>query len=510
MATFRRAVVRHADRKRTFFLAQQKRFQSSSPPSSSYSSLFMSGHGWTGAFGTGPDTMFSPETSSVSAEDRESSFTSIHQHISEEIGQVVNAAAGWGHTVLQCKNYKGEIKTYVAGRPYDFQALLRLNRLPCFVRRAAISMSLKLDEEADLGFLGSNAVEGYFKLDDMPAFQKTVLPQFQEIQLPDGDVPLVDPQSQTLAASAGLTALIGKSGKAYSFGLNKCGQCGVGDDESVHIWQPSHIELGDGDETKVTDVALGLQHGLVLDENGYVHAFGKSSRGQLGIALSREGTEEPDDSTISTINSSVDYEYSPIRVSNFEITSDSGLPVELPRGERNVKKIAAGFNHSAAITKSNHAFLWGKNVLLDPETLKAVDSLAPIQIKGLPQNLEILDISCGSHHTSILLEDGSVYATGITTDTKEQIGGKTLVQIIPPGLIDMPVRQFISHFDRTTVVAGECGEQVLEVQLWSTEELRKEAVFEPCWVEEMLTQTDQIMSVHRGWLHTVVVGGTDR
>ncbi len=501
MAIFRIGIT-HAHHKQ--ILVQQKRFQSSS--------LFIAGHAWTGAFGTGPQTMLSTETSTVSPEDRENSFTNIvnegmGMNISGDmdLGQmkIVNAAAGWGHTILQCQNgTKGEIKTFAAGRPYDFQALLRLNRLPSFIRRAAVSLSLQLDEEADMGFWGNKIAETYLSLDDLPTFQKSVLPYFKEIKLPNGDVPLLGSNNnQTLAASAGLTALIGESGKVYTFGLNKCGQCGVGDKESVHIWHPLPIRLtGGDDDTKFTDVALGLQHGLVLDENGHVYAFGKSSRGQLGAM---------DDTNSLALESKVDFQCSPVKVGHFEIRTDSKSPNDLSMGDSNVTKISAGFNHSAVVTKGNHAFVWGKNVALEPESHKAIDSSVPIHIRGLPENLKILDISCGSHHTSLLLEDGSVYATGITTDTKEQLGGDTTVQIIPPGLIDMPVRQFTSHFDRTTVVAGECGNQVLEVQLWSTEELRKEAVFEPSWVEEMFNQTDEITSVHRGWLHTVVIGGTD-
>jgi hypothetical protein len=508
---------------------------SSSTSLSSSSALFISGHGWTGAFGTGPETITSPQTSDVSPDERENNFTRINEV--QDMGEIVNVAAGWGHTVLLCKDKTDQnsdgIKMYVAGRPYDFQALLRLNRLPSFLRRAAVTLSLSLDEEKDLGFgekilkeiISRNDNDNQNQNNPLAEFRKSVFPNFQEIKLPNGDMPAFDPSNnhKTLAASAGFTAVIGKSGKAYTFGLNKSGQCGVGDTETIHIWDPLAIKLTNGisgssdngdDECKVTDVALGLQHGLVLDENGSIHSFGKGSRGQLGTPEDSvlDDLQVADTETgLMNLESNTDFEYSPVKVGHFDFGIQHGISNGvLSNSDAMVTNISAGWNHSAAITKSNHLWIWGKNVLIDPNAsgprIKAMDSIKPVNIKGLPVNLTILDVSCGSHHTSILMEDGSVYATGIATDTNDLIGGDFAVQIIQPGIIDMPVKQFKSHFDRTTIVAGENGRQILEVQLWSTEQLRSEAIFEPAWVEDILDNCHGINHVHRGWHHTIIAG----
>lgn len=443
----------------------------------------MAGDGWTGAFGTGTQTILSSDSSSVSPEERENNFKRIDGV--QGIGKIVNVAAGWGHSVLVCKSAENETKLYVAGRPFDFQALLRLYRLPSFIRRPALSLSLNLDEET----------------------RKSVFPYFEEVTLPDGDMPSIEINHQNLAASAGLTAVIGKTGKAYMFGLNKSGQCGVGNTEAIHIWKPTPIDFPMGNEERVvTDVALGLQHGLVLDKDGSLHAFGKGSRGQLGITDQQleGGLEEgPNDA-----KSNSDFAFSPVRVREFELQGEDLKYSKLSGTDSAVLKISAGWNHSAAVTRSNHAWIWGKNVLIDSSSgskTGTIDSTQPIHIKGLPE-LEILDISCGSHHTSILMEDGSVFATGIATDTNNIVGGELAVQIIPPGIIDLPLRQFKSHFDRTTIIAGEDGQQILEVQLWSTENLRRDAVFEPAWVDTINATCEKILTIQRGWLHSIVVG----
>eukprot|EP00957_Ditylum_brightwellii_P085613 6512946-Ditylum_brightwellii.AAC.1 len=62
----------------------------------------------------------------------------------------------------------------------------------------------------------------------------SVLPTLTEILLPNDDTPAVPSQflgkedtvpKTLLAASAGLTAIVGKSGTLYTFGLNNRGQC---------------------------------------------------------------------------------------------------------------------------------------------------------------------------------------------------------------------------------------------------------------------------------------------
>lgn len=501
------------------YLHFQKRCHSST-------SLYITGHGWSGAFGTGPETITSSATSYVSDEERENGFKPIHiidddandgdVHGTNRCdGHIVDAAAGWGHTVVLCKGGDGDgsdVKMYVAGRPYDFQSLLRLNRLPSFIRRAALTLSLTLDEDTGWSKNGESAGATHSETSDpdetakknqdllFTKFHKSIFPYFEQIRLPNNDVPVINTERRSLVASAGFTGVIGKSGNAYMFGLNRSGQCGVGNKDLIHIWEPTKVTLPDSQKNAVTDIALGLQHGMVLDETGKVYVWGKASRGQLGVTDEVREMNAFDDSDTKS-----DFQYSPIHI---DLKADTNLSDD----DAIVKRIGAGWNHSAVVTNSNDVWIWGKNVLINESedgtvgARNAVDSLVPVQIKGLPNNLEVTDISCGSHHTSILMEDGSVFARGISTDTKEPVGGDNVVQIVPPGLIDMPVKQFKSHFDRTTIVAGENGCQVLEVQLWSTEDLRDCGVFQPAWVETLLSDCDGIDFVHRGWHHTLVVG----
>ena len=131
---------------------------------------------------------------------------------------------------------------------------------------------------------------------------------------------------------------------------------------------------------------------------------------------------------------------------------------------------------------------------------------------------KVIDICCGSHHTAMLMDDGSVYGVGIGTGTKVPVHKP--VQLIPPGVVEMPVRHFEGHFDRTTIV-GSSGQQVLQVHLMAPREEEETAgvnggetndandygYFTPAWVDRLIDHdpTIRIQEVHRGWLHTVIV-----
>ena len=315
-----------------------------------------------------------------------------------------------------------------------------------------------------------------------------------------------------VVASGGLTAIIGQAGGTlYTMGLNNRGQCGVGY-ASNNVWVPQQVMGLSPDFARegreylyqahpVSQVALGLQHGYAICRQGNLYSWGKGDRSQLGQDATAGNFGISNDGTVSEFARHVRKAY------------------ELDGEERpdyfffpKAVQVASGFHHGAALTDTNQVYVWGKNVIRplaqDRKQKKvASDSRAPTPIKGLPPTLQVIKIACGSHHTAMLMEDGSVYAVGISTDVSNDIIFDPIL-CVPPGTIDMPVRQFEAHFDRTTIV-GKDGTQVLQFHLWHDPELREYGVFTPFWVDAMLENNLRIRSVHRGWLHTLVVTDED-
>eukprot|EP00550_Attheya_septentrionalis_P012273 CAMPEP_0198299258 /NCGR_PEP_ID=MMETSP1449-20131203/44051_1 /TAXON_ID=420275 /ORGANISM="Attheya septentrionalis, Strain CCMP2084" /LENGTH=497 /DNA_ID=CAMNT_0044000753 /DNA_START=53 /DNA_END=1543 /DNA_ORIENTATION=+ len=440
--------------------------------------VYVSGDGWTGALGS-PD--FVDFTRPAENSEEAFSLTEVKQYADQTpFSGVIAAAAGWGHSalIIQDPSTK-EKKLMVCGRPQDFQNLLRLRRIPPFIRSPLMKRSFDqfYEPDRDQPTMFDQLIDAMIG-DKHPTIStdrnltRTVFPHFVTVPLPDDDEP-IESSSVVLSASVGLTAVVGASGKLYTMGINSRGQCGV--EFSNNVWTPTPVVglstafPSEGrpklqQESNIVSVALGLQHGLAIDEQGSLFSWGKGHRGQLG--LGDKGQKFLDSSLVPH---SLPYA---MHIKHFPIPPTTTTTTPL---DTRVVQVSAGWNHSAGLTKSNHVFVWGKNVAPSEDLKKqpASDMDVPLLVQGLPEGLKVMNLSCGSHHTAMLLEDGSVYAVGVSTDNAEPIV-EHAVEMIPPGIVDMPARQFQSHVDRTTIV-GRDGTQVLEVQLWSHEELREDA-----------------------------------
>jgi alpha-tubulin suppressor-like RCC1 family protein len=557
VAQFRKGVVRRR-RKRTPSLAHQPllpnntcrttNHNSSTPAlNTTKSTLYAVGEGWTGALGTGrfdqtivghydnDDTAVEASTESSrpvrmifdatasTTDDKDASCDSVDSSC---------VAVGWGHTAVL-----RDQKLWVTGRPHDFSNLLRLRRLPKTVRQYAVeraaastiddddnaapsTLSSYFDPTLMVGRLVTSLTDAFVSKEaaDIPdwdaARQHSILSRLTPIPLPPE---ATDDPPVAVECSAGFTIVLTQSGSLYSFGLNAYGQCGIGT-ASNNVWLPQRVVGLNADEAKassknssshllleqphpVVSVKLGLQHALALNDQGQLFAFGKGDRGQLGrLPVAAEQlwaapvTKAMDITIVATTGSS------------------STMMKPVTRNLPPIAQIAAGLLHSAALDVNNEVYIWGKNILPHPligrEKLHALDARLPTRLQGLPTHLQVVQLSCGSHHTAMLLEDGSVWAVGVSSDTKEMLQQPVL--LVPAGLLELPVRQFTSHMDRTTIVAAN-GRQVLQVHLWKDPDLQDCAIFTPAWVDRLLEEDPamRIRSVHRGWVHTVIVTERD-
>ena len=110
----------------------------------------------------------------------------------------------------------------------------------------------------------------------------------------------------------------------FAWGWNIVGQLGNGSTNGSDV--PVKVRLPGG--TKVTEIAAGFAHSLAVTSTGAVFAWGKNYDGELG-----NGT-----------------------------TTDSDVPVKvnLPAGTK-VTAVAAGAEHSLAVTSTGAVLAWGFN-----------------------------------------------------------------------------------------------------------------------------------------------------
>ena len=146
----------------------------------------------------------------------------------------------------------------------------------------------------------------------------------------------------------------------------------------------------EGIPTDLVDVAVGKQHACVTDASGSVWCIGENGYGQLGDGTSCAGTNAgcPDLRFPGT----------------YETVEVSGI-------EDNAIAVAAGLNHSCALTETGSVYCWGLNTSGQVGLPPSWDRQEiPTVVPGLESG--VVDIHAAGNQTCALLEDGSAQCFG--------------------------------------------------------------------------------------------------
>ncbi|XP_038176815.1 probable E3 ubiquitin-protein ligase HERC6 isoform X2 [Arvicola amphibius] len=169
-------------------------------------------------------------------------------------------------------------------------------------------------------------------------------------------------------------------GRVFAWGAGSEGQLGIGVCKEINL-MPMKIKFP-GD-IKIVQVSCGHYHSLALSEDGQVFSWGSNSHGQLGLGKNCSSQASPK-----------------------IVKSLEGIPLA---------QVAAGGNHSFALSLTGTSFGWGSNsvgqLALSGEKAKAVKIHKPYSIGAL-KSLGVVYISCGYEHTAVLTQDGEVFTFG--------------------------------------------------------------------------------------------------
>ncbi|MFC7337592.1 hypothetical protein ACFQY0_10420 [Haloferula chungangensis] len=196
-------------------------------------------------------------------------------------------------------------------------------------------------------------------------------------------------------------------GKVFSWGSNNRGQLGNTLTTSNQV--PGQVK-DDGilAEKTVVTIATGEYHNLALSANGEVFSWGENSQGQLGKG------------------SSLDYSAQPVAV-----IADGALAGKI------VTAIAAGDNHSLALTADGLVFAWGDNGQDQLGTINWQDSLVPaaVDTRGALLGKSVVAIAAGDKHSLALTSDGEIIAWG--ENIAGQLGDGSTIDPRIPVKVDM-------------------------------------------------------------------------
>ncbi|RTH11014.1 chromosome condensation regulator RCC1, partial [Thermus scotoductus] len=173
--------------------------------------------------------------------------------------------------------------------------------------------------------------------------------------------------------------------KALGFGHNERGQ--LGDGTFASKGKPVPLSL------PAKALAAGYAHSLILSPEGRVYAAGSNEEGQLGESGGRPR-------------------------SRF-------LPVE---GLPPVVGVAAGYFHSLAWTEGGDLWAWGSNLS---------GQLGTGTVESSPRPLKVLErvrsAVGGGSFTAALLQDGSVWVTGLDSATFRRLEGLPKARALAAG-----------------------------------------------------------------------------
>lgn len=317
----------------------------------------------------------------------------IRSSHSSENSPVKVVACGWGHSAAVTASGK----LYVFGRPYDFNNLLRINRI------RSINPSLGRFVGRFTNWFGSSTSDDGLYTRPMPIHISNNMSN-------DNDSNSNHDKCVDVRCSAGLTIALTDQGDLYSFGLNRWGQCGVDQSTTmignsrnkhgIHVFVPTKIlfpgsddnrnninnknysndsdsDIGSdsGSGSKVISYDIGLQHGIAVCENGKVYTWGKGTRGQLGDGKN-DTSATP---VLPALYSMNDIEKYKMIIKNRAVEKSSASAVadvsdvlkeSLDGMEGMIGKpiqVAAGFAHTSVLTSKGEIYLWGKGMSLVPK-----------------------------------------------------------------------------------------------------------------------------------------------
>ncbi len=206
-------------------------------------------------------------------------------------------------------------------------------------------------------------------------------------------------------------------GVPYAWGNNNTGTIGVGTANYQSYFNAPQAVLTTGalSGKTVTAVAAGASHSLALTADGKVFGWGYAVNGQLGSSSFASYREEA-------------------------VASDASATLN----NKTVTAIAAGYDHSLALTSDGLIFAWGENTA----GKLGIGSSGPYPGVGTPTQVvtnspgllgkSVIAIAGGPHHSLALTSGGEVYAWGQNTSGELGTGINTADSFVPVKVQGLP------------------------------------------------------------------------
>jgi alpha-tubulin suppressor-like RCC1 family protein len=277
-------------------------------------------------------------------------------------------------------------------------------------------------------------------------------------------VPVALPAGTTITAIAGgrtYSLALTSTGTVLAWGSNNDGQ--LGNPAFTRSSVPVPVRLPAG--TTITGIAAGGDHSLAVTSTGTVLAWGSNSAGQVGNGNYRDQLAPvrvnlPAGTTITAIaagtvhslavtSTGTGLAWGSNRVGQLGNGTNTDrnrpVPVNLPAGTT-ITAIAAGVDHSLAVTSTGTALAWGNNEFGELGNGSDTNSNLPVPV-NLPAGTTITAIAAGSYHSLAVTTTGTVLAWG--NNSAGQVGNGSNTNSNLPIPVNLPAGTTI-----TAIAAG--------------------------------------------------------
>ena len=231
---------------------------------------------------------------------------------------------------------------------------------------------------------------------------------------------------ETIAAGDDHTCVVTSAGGVKCWGANGDGQ--LGDGTTTGSAAPVQVS---GLHNGVSAITAGSSHTCALTDVGAVKCWGLGSGGQLGdgtttsssIPVAVTGLS----SGVKTITAGLGFTCAVTSAGAVKCwgdnvagqlgdgtTGDSSVPVSVSGLTSGVSAIAAGEDHTCAVTNGGSAECWGFNGVGQLGDATTLNSSVPVPVSGLTSGVSA--ITAGDDHTCALTRAGGVKCWGYNAD----------------------------------------------------------------------------------------------
>jgi alpha-tubulin suppressor-like RCC1 family protein len=287
------------------------------------------------------------------------------------------------------------------------------------------------------------------------------------VSLPGAEAPVVQ-----LAAGDGASLALTRDGRLYSFGENLYGELGraPGSGSEAANPTPTRVSLPGAAGERIVEVAAGGAHSLALTSTGQLYAFGRNFYGQLGSTTSNgsdtanptpaplvlPGASGPvseiaagEDHSLAVTSTGQLYAFGSNRFgqlgnpagSGTELANPTPLRVSLPGAAGPVVQIAAGSSHSLALTSTGQLYAFGSNEfgqLGSADNSGTSNPTLPTRVVLPGATGPVSQIAAGAFHSLALTSTGQLYAFGQNSSGQLGTATNTATPNPTPALVGLP------------------------------------------------------------------------